>query len=77
MRTGETLRLLRMLKGLKQSTLAHQLGISQPAYSKIEKCNRINEVRWNNILTILNCTDSELENLKSIISPKDMQPPVN
>ncbi len=37
MLSGETLRMLRNIRGLKQETLAKKLGISQPAYSKLEK----------------------------------------
>lgn len=39
MTSGETLRFLRLLKGVKQETIAKKLGISQPAYSKLENKN--------------------------------------
>lgn len=58
---GETLRLLRAIKGIKQETIAKKLGISQPAYSKIEKRDCINGWRGEQLLTALNCTRDELE----------------
>lgn len=37
MLTGDKLRLLRLIKGMKQQVVAQQMGISQQAYSKLEK----------------------------------------
>ncbi len=38
---GNALRQLRILKGMKQETMAEKLGISQPAYCKREKVKSI------------------------------------
>jgi transcriptional regulator with XRE-family HTH domain len=65
--TGETLRLLRTLKGIKQANLARELGISQQAYSKLEKCKNINEDKVNNLLMIMECGTEELEELQRIL----------
>lgn len=59
--TGETLRFLRIMKGVKQETLAKQLGISQPAYCKLEKKSRIDNERWAQIAHELNCQEDELQ----------------
>ena len=59
--TGETLRFIRNIKGIKQETLARQLGISQPAYCKLEKKERISKDRWEFILSKLNFQEGELE----------------
>lgn len=59
--TGETLRLLRTWKNLKQKTVADQLGISQPAYSKLEKCKCIKERKLVKLLKAINCTKAELD----------------
>ena len=53
MNTGETLRQLRTLKGVKQIHIAKELGISQQAYSKIEKRDSIEEDKMRKLLTIL------------------------
>jgi transcriptional regulator with XRE-family HTH domain len=68
MNNGETIRLLRNWKRMKQKTIANKLGISQPAYSKLEKCQLINKERLQKIMIILNFSDGELEILKKIIS---------
>ena len=41
--SGENLRLLRLTKGAKQCSIAKKLGISQPAYSKYEKRDCLDE----------------------------------
>jgi transcriptional regulator with XRE-family HTH domain len=49
--SGETLRVLRQIKGIKQQTIAKDLGISQPAYSQIERSNYIDCQRFEQILS--------------------------
>jgi transcriptional regulator with XRE-family HTH domain len=65
--TGETIRLIRNWKKLKQKTVADKLGISQPAYSKLEKHNHINPERLQKLLVVFNCTDSDLELFRKIV----------
>lgn len=72
--TGETLRLLRLIKGLKQKTMADNLNMSQPAYSKMEKRKKINGAIEESIKKILCCTESEIEVIKKILPPP---PPIN
>jgi len=67
--TGETLRQLRGLKGLKQKTMAHQLHISQAAYSKLEKRKKINGHTLEQLKTILDYTDLEIEAIQKLLSP--------
>jgi transcriptional regulator with XRE-family HTH domain len=64
--TGETIRLLRTLKGVKQGTIAKSLGISQPAYSKIEKCQQIKETKARKILALLNCEEDQLMRIEQM-----------
>ena len=66
--TGKTLRLLRTLKGIKQASLARKLGISQQAYSKIEKCNHLGTERLQTILIAMDCTMQDLELLNQLSS---------
>ncbi len=62
--SSETLRQLRTLKGIKQEILAKGLGISQPAYCKLEHNICIDGERLKQILIILKCSMEELEEWK-------------
>jgi transcriptional regulator with XRE-family HTH domain len=62
--TGRTLRVLRTIKGIKQASLARELGISQQAYSKIEKGAHLSAKRLQDILAAMHCTVQDLELLK-------------
>lgn len=59
--TGETLRLLRVFKGMKRETIAKKLGISQPAYSKLESSSSINGEKLEQLLDVLDCTKEHLD----------------
>lgn len=61
--SGEQVRLIRNLYGIKQETMAKKLGISQPAYCHLEKKRWINGEQFENILAALGCSKEELENL--------------
>jgi transcriptional regulator with XRE-family HTH domain len=65
--TGETLKHLRLVKGLSQKGIAKKLGISQPAYSKIEKRKKINDALLNRILLIMRCVANDIETVQKII----------
>lgn len=53
---GHNICVLRNLKGLKQETVAIQLGISQPEYSLIENSAEIEESIIRQVAQILNVT---------------------
>jgi transcriptional regulator with XRE-family HTH domain len=59
--TGQTLRKLRLLKEVKQTTLAKKLGISQQAYSKLEKSSHIDAQKLVVLLDLLQCSREELK----------------
>lgn len=65
--TGETIRLLRNWKKLKQQTVAHRLGISQPAYSKIERNNSITRENLKRVLIALDTTQKEMKVVEKLI----------
>ena len=67
MLTGEELRFLRTLRGLKRKTMAKRFNISQPAYCKIEKAKSISGEKPVKILSIPGYSLQELETLKKII----------
>jgi len=67
--SGETLRLLRNIKGIKQETMAKSLGITQPAYCKLEHSQYINGEKLQKLLAILNYTEKEIEQLKKFLPP--------
>ena len=64
MNSGETLRLLRTIKGFKQATVAKKMGISQPAYCKLEQRVYIREEKLLKLLTSLDSDKEEMEQLK-------------
>ncbi|MFT3825912.1 MAG: helix-turn-helix transcriptional regulator [Chitinophagaceae bacterium] len=67
--TGEKLRLLRLLKGFKQKNVADKLGITQQAYSKLEKRSVINGITLEKIITSMNCTREDVEAVNKLASP--------
>ena len=66
MASGELLKKLRMIKGFNQSGIAKKLGVSQQAYSKLEKTNSISEKKLADILKALDCSETELETITNI-----------
>lgn len=67
--SGETLRKLRVLRGSSQQQMAAKLGISQPAYSKLEKRKFVNGKSLDRILKALLCTKEDIERIKTFTSP--------
>jgi transcriptional regulator with XRE-family HTH domain len=63
---GETIRILRTLRGIKQTHAAKKLSITQKAYSKIELSRDISERKINQILKAFNCIWKDLENIIKI-----------
>lgn len=55
-----------MLKGLNQKGIASRLGISQQAYSKIEKQVKIPEEKVVKLLAVIGASLSELNAVNSI-----------
>lgn len=66
--TGEKLRLLRLLKGFKQKNVADKLGITQQAYSKLEKRTVINDSMLEKIITSMNCTTEDIDAINRLAS---------
>lgn len=67
--SGDSIKKLRILRGMNQKTISAKLGISQPALSKLEKCKFINGERLSQILKILNCKKEDIEKLKQFTPP--------
>lgn len=63
---GETLRIWRTMKNMKQITIAKKLNISQQEYSKWENRKNINADCLNRFLVATNCSIEELEAIKKI-----------
>jgi transcriptional regulator with XRE-family HTH domain len=70
--TGETLRILRQLKGNKtQKEICSKLCITQPAYCKWEKRRTITDKELEKFLKAINCSREELETFQKFFpSPK-------
>jgi len=73
MTSGNLLKLLRTVRHVDQKTVSRRLGISQQAYSKIERSNYINKASLQKVLAVLQTTPEEMEELKRIFSRR----PVN
>jgi DNA-binding XRE family transcriptional regulator len=80
--SGNLVRCIRMMKGVKQDTMAKRLGISQPAYSKLEKTSILKSMQIEKINKILQWTIEELEFARKCVEPLNsdfglMQPQSN
>jgi transcriptional regulator with XRE-family HTH domain len=62
--SGETLKKLRLLKGLNQKGIAQKLGVTQQAYSKMEKLEKIEDEKISYILKKLNWASIEIDEIK-------------
>ena len=65
---GETLRRLRNLKGFTQTEAAKKLGISQTAYSRLEKSEWLQGEKLQSVLKALECTTTDLEKVLSMLN---------
>lgn len=63
---GQTLRRLRLMKGLKQKDAAKKLGISQSSYSRLEQSVWLQGQQLQNILKALECTSDDVEKAMDI-----------
>ena len=71
--TGDNIRRLRVLKGLKQLDAGKKLGIGQQAYSKIECSPEISQSKARRILNAFESNEEELGFIiKSNPTPKKM-----
>jgi len=66
MYSGETIKLLRLLKGFSQQGIARKLGISQAAYSKLEKRKVVAHERSDEILAIFQCSEEDIKSLERL-----------
>jgi transcriptional regulator with XRE-family HTH domain len=64
--SGQFIRLLRQLKGIKQSVVAKKLGITQQALSKLENCKKVNYAKIQAIIAVLNFSEEEVEQVKKL-----------
>lgn len=64
MYSGDTLKKLRLIKGLNQKGIAQKLGITQQAYSKIENLEKIEDEKVAYILKKLNWAFIEIDEIK-------------
>lgn len=59
---GRKIGRIRELRGMKQETLAEELGISQQAVSNIENSEKVDDVKLNEIAKALGVTKEGIEN---------------
>jgi len=63
MNIGHNIARMRSFQGIKQSTMAHRLKISQQAYSKIEQSAELDNDFLDKIAQELGCTSEALKQL--------------
>ena len=68
--TGETLKMLRILKNIPQKTVAKKMGVSQPAVSKIEYAETNSGTTRNKYLRAINWCKEDVERLKEALPPR-------
>jgi transcriptional regulator with XRE-family HTH domain len=68
MYSGQTIKVLRLMKGFSQQGIANALGISQPAYSKLEKRKAVNKESSRKILAILRCSADEIRSIQQFVA---------
>lgn len=59
---GRKISRIRELRGMKQETLAEELGISQQAVSKIEQSEKIDDEKLEQIAKVLGVTSDAIKN---------------
>jgi len=59
---GRKIERIRMLRGIKQETLATSLGITQAAVSKMEQSAKVNDEKLNQIAQVLGVTIEAIKN---------------
>jgi transcriptional regulator with XRE-family HTH domain len=65
---GETLRRLRLLKGLNQKEAAKKLGVSATTYGKLEKSVWLQGEQLQTILKALDCTNADVAKALEILN---------
>ncbi len=66
---GELLRMLRLIKGVKQRFSNGGYKISQQAMSKLERSKRVSEKKFKEIAKAYNCTEQDIETAKKLLPP--------
>jgi DNA-binding XRE family transcriptional regulator len=66
--SGQLIRLLRQIKGVKQSVLAKKLGITQQAFSKLENCKSLHTEKLQAIIQALGVSDEDVESAKKLLT---------
>lgn len=65
MKTGEKIRRVREVKGVKQVALARELGITQQRLSQIEQADEIDEATLDKISKALNITSEAIKSFRN------------
>lgn len=69
--TGETLRILRVMKNMKQATLAKALKVSQSFYCRLEQSKVVTAERILQFRNALGVSNDEFEKLIASIPPQN------
>ena len=70
---GRKIERIRMLRGLKQETLANSLGITQAAVSKIERSEKVSDEKLGQIALALGVTTDAIKSFNEESSINNIQ----
>ncbi|HEY8935355.1 MAG TPA: helix-turn-helix domain-containing protein [Cyclobacteriaceae bacterium] len=70
---GRKISRLRELRGMKQETLAEQLGISQQAVSKIEQSEQVEDTTLERVAKVLGVTSTAIKNFSEEVFFNNIQ----
>ena len=68
---GEGIRKMRHYKGFKQQYAGEKIGISQQAYSKLEKSNDVKPYKINQAIRAFGCSNEDFEKLNGYPPPEN------
>jgi transcriptional regulator with XRE-family HTH domain len=66
---GDSIRLLRSIKGVKQIAAAKKADICQQAISKLERSKKVSISKFLEIATALKCNDEEIKKILDFYPP--------
>jgi len=70
---GRKIERIRMLRGIKQETLAAQLGVTQAAVSKMEQSEKVSEDKLTKVAQILGVTPDTIKNFSEDSAVNNIQ----
>ncbi len=65
--SGQFIRLLRQMRGIKQAVVAKKMGITQQALSKMENRKKIGYEKLETVISLLELSEEDVENVRKLM----------